>query len=397
MWRGDDNRHLHPADDRSNPGRVKVGHVRFSRLNRTQLGFGLYFLIVLPWIATTSPGDERVPIRLSANAPASQVLGFAFSPDGQTIATTQNDRRVALRSLERGGKIVRLLDCLLDAWTVVFSPDGRYLALGADRSDVMLCDLSRGGQVRPMGSSIRRVTSLAFSPDCTILAAGGDHTNDILLWDIPGSRPYLTLRGHGSRVLQLAFAPDGRTLFSSATTDSEILAWDVTTGQARLRISVHSAAVRSLACSPDGARLAAVCGRDRQILVWDLNSGRCEQGFGELLGTSRIAFALDGKSLATADCDGKIRLRNVSTGRERFSLDSPVNWIQGLGFSPDGRTLAAVGVDGHICLWDLSDLIASRLPSELLSTDRGWAHAQSAPAVPHERVVSVCPEEEPGA
>src|SRR5262249_36287837 len=54
-----------------------------------------------------------------------------------------------------------------------------------------------------------------------------------------------------------------------------------------------------------------------------------------------MAFAPDGRTLATAPIDGTLRLWDVGTGRELGSLH--VGSIMSLAFTPDGRTLLAGG------------------------------------------------------
>jgi WD40 repeat protein len=72
-----------------------------------------------------------------------------------------------------------------------------------------------------------------------------------------------------------------------------------------------------------------------------------------------VAFAPDGRLLATADHDGMVKLWNVVTGRLLASLDGRTNWLGGVAFSPDGRTLAAIGNDTDVRLWDVTEVVGS--------------------------------------
>src|SRR5262249_15634831 len=78
-----------------------------------------------------------------------------------------------------------------------------------------------------------------------------------------------------------------------------------------------------------------------------------------------LAFAPDGKALATQDLTGAVRLWDTATGKElRRITQSKVDFpgplkggqqtIRGLGFtfSPDGKLLAARGPDRAIRLWE---------------------------------------------
>src|SRR5262249_16828728 len=41
--------------------------------------------------------------------------------------------------------------------------------------------------------------------------------------------------------------------------------------------------------------------------------------------------------------------------REVLRLEGHTQFVYGLGFSPDGKTLASAGYDGRVCVWDLTD------------------------------------------
>jgi WD40 repeat protein len=61
-----------------------------------------------------------------------------------------------------------------------------------------------------------------------------------------------------------------------------------------------------------------------------------------------LAFAPDGKVLATAGPGRQVTLWDVVTGQQRAALPVDVGQFRGLAFSPDGSALAASGDQG---LW----------------------------------------------
>jgi WD40 repeat protein len=67
-----------------------------------------------------------------------------------------------------------------------------------------------------------------------------------------------------------------------------------------------------------------------------------------------VAFAADGKALASGGKDGLVRLWETATGREIRRFQGHKGNVDGLAFSPDGKTLLSAGTDNTVCLWDLA-------------------------------------------
>ncbi|MFJ9150808.1 helix-turn-helix domain-containing protein [Streptomyces sp. NPDC102270] len=83
-----------------------------------------------------------------------------------------------------------------------------------------------------------------------------------------------------------------------------------------------------------------------------------------------VAFAPDGRLLATAGSYGTVQLRRTSDHRTIATLTVPGR-VRCVAFSPDGRTLAATSTDGPVRIWDTAD---HRLRTLLPAATNG-AHA----------------------
>ena len=59
-----------------------------------------------------------------------------------------------------------------------------------------------------------------------------------------------------------------------------------------------------------------------------------------------VAFSPDGKTLASGDWAGTIKLWNVASGRELRTLGGHIDGVDSIAFSLDGRWLASGGSDG---------------------------------------------------
>ena len=104
----------------------------------------------------------------------------------------------------------------------------------------------------------------------------------------------------------------------------------------------------------DGSRVAAGFERGG-VALWDPVSGALRGGFGfhHLGPVTALAFAPDGKSVASGGKEGVVRLGDISQWREVAALRGHTFQVVGLAFTPDGKTLASAGADGTIKLWDV--------------------------------------------
>jgi WD40 repeat protein len=340
-------------------------------------------------------------------------LAVAFSPDGKRLATGASDgtirvwdpasREVVAMLRGHSTGIIRAL---------AYAPDGQTLVSAGEDGSVKVWDVAVRRDPNILTGEKAAFNSVAFSPDGKTLAAG-DCQDTLRLWDMRSREQLAAIPGDKGTACWVTFAPDGQTL--AAGSRNTVRLWDTRT-KARVAEFQHRGQVNSIAFSPDG-RLVAAGGGDN-VLVWDRATGREAARFpgkwvefspdGTLLAAGLgnsvrlhdvatwheqaafgghtpyvkcLAFSPDGKTLATGDWQGTLRLWDVAEKRLLASRQVEVMVLMTLAFSPDGRRLVTCGGDGGVKFWDAALLqLLDRLPGPdgpdgLRARERVWAAA----------------------
>src|SRR5688572_22615923 len=68
-----------------------------------------------------------------------------------------------------------------------------------------------------------------------------------------------------------------------------------------------------------------------------------------------LAFAPDGKMLASASKDRSVRLWDATSGEEIRALNGHGSDVLRIAISPDGKQLASGGADGTLRIWNVAN------------------------------------------
>lgn len=159
---------------------------------------------------------------------------------------------------------------------VAFAPDGQRLASAGWDKSVHLWDHSTGELQRILRGHQGTVHQVCFSPDGEQLATtSADGT--VRIWSVATGMEISTLWRQPNETHAVCFAPDGRTLAAassarSANGRSQIRMWNLATLQDTLTFEVEASEIRNLAFTPDGSRLFAVIRggiHGGNVLLWE--------------------------------------------------------------------------------------------------------------------------------
>ena len=133
----------------------------------------------------------------------------------------------------------------------------------------------------------------------------------------------------------------------------------------------HFSLISSVAFAPDGKTIASG-GYDNAIKLWDTATGKEIRTIaGHTSEVTGVAFSPDGTTLASCSRDKFIKLWNPTTGQLIRTLEGHAFDVFAIAFSPDGKLLASGSYDKTIRLWDVSTWEACSYSGRPLGSDRG--------------------------
>lgn len=119
----------------------------------------------------------------------------------------------------------------------------------------------------------------------------------------------------------MQYSPNGKEL--AVASDKGIWIYDARTGAEVVLLSGHQGDVLAIAYAPNGKMLASA-GRDETVRLWNPKTGESLAtltGHGGLV--TGVAFSADGKQLVSGSGDGTVRLWSTRTRRQIWSADTP--------------------------------------------------------------------------
>ena len=338
------------------------------------------------------------------------VVGVAFSPDGEYLATSSvYSKMFRLYRLEGVRERRRLAGHASKVERLLFHPRRPILASADIAGRLILWDRASGRPIRKWQGHQAPVYALAFNEDGSILATG-DASAKIHLWSTLEGGRLQSLLGQASSVTSLLINRDGSRIYSGDERGT-LRSWEAATGQLQGLLVNLNGWIQSMALSedeghllvqanmrpfcsldaagdgparmfsePDGiANMVYDRGRSRAILATqgggltsvglpDMQAGPRVEGHHEkqMIG---IALSPDGALVATGGWDGRVVLSDGATLRPLARFPRRAGRTSAVSFDSSGNFLAVGGNDLDVELLDIG-LIRSGLEAIGLAWDR---------------------------
>ncbi|MCX6925316.1 MAG: hypothetical protein NT154_19210, partial [Verrucomicrobia bacterium] len=325
------------------------------------------------YLRAMSRGDQLATLSAPSH---SEVLAVALSPDGKLVAASRVNGFIAMWELASFRLVREVQAHAMACFGLAFSPDGQTLASsGFWHNEVRFWNVDSGKLVREI--SVPKPGKLAFSPNGKLLAIG---TGDIwgapltesltLLYDAGTGEALGALPASGGRAL--AFSRDGEFLATAPARPGPLKVWNVASRQV-----VHAfptRGLRSVCFSPAGDTLAG--GEWGSVDVWSLTEAAKRTSLpSDHLSAERTVFSPDGTLLAAANGDGTIQVRDARSFEPVAVLRGHGAIVQDLAFTPDSQLLLSASDDGTVRLWK-AGAAPPRNAHVSLWIERAWSMPQ---------------------
>jgi WD40 repeat protein/DNA-binding winged helix-turn-helix (wHTH) protein len=338
---------------------------------RPRGGYAMAFSTDGRWLATDAAGMEMVSLWPLDRAyprvlrsPEGAVWGFAFTPNGERLASISDDGSVRLWPVSGGsGERSRILyqaeGLLQGARSIAMAPDRPLLAIGHYDCRIKIVPLD-GGPVRDFG----------FSQGCwgnfgIAVGPGGRHLathtfGSVDIWDLDSEEVRTLHAEEGTRIRGAKFTDDGALWVVS---DTMLRRWRLDADSLRFMEEIAPSVPDGTLVfiddlSPDGGTLL-LGSEDRRLWTQDLATGESRELSAHSGRRGLADLAAAGEIVFSGGPQGGLRVGRVTGTTPHLLIRGGVRGP--VEVSPDGQWIAWGGEDGTILLWPMPDLDTSPL------------------------------------
>lgn len=298
-------------------------------------------------------------------AASTGVYRAVWSPDGTQVLSHETDKKIKLWDVDTRRLLKTPEAKYNELWDIEWRPDGKQFATVGEAGEVLIWDAAKMAIETRLSGHQGDVISLGWNADGTRLATGGaDGT--VRIWDDAAGHIVDVLVGHTSWVRSVTWHPNGRWLASSSD-DTKVIIWDIETGRPLTKLTGHTDWVWVTAWNPTNPGQLLSASRDGTARIWDtVDSPAMVALTGHVGEVKDAAWNPAGTTLASVGDDKLLHLWQFDSSSSAAqplvqTLPGHTDTIQSVTWSPDGTKLATTSADKTVRLWSAVTLQALKV------------------------------------
>ncbi len=279
------------------------------------------------------------------------LYALAFSPDGHLLATGGNDQVIHLWQAGTTNKLRTLQGHSSEMWSVSFSADSHTLASSSKDGAVKIWSLKTGSQksyVFDLPESYAWPAGLVGDADRLLVY---DSKADLVrLLGLPSGQPSGAFQAAEPCVTW--YNNPGLDRVVGVESNGLTHVWETQTGLNLRSAQLGRAAFETLAISPDNNWLVGM--QPEGPTLYDLRKPESTRLLADLAhwpAPAVLDFSPTGQLLAYGASNYTVKVWDLQSGREKFTLAGPRWVLSALRFSPDGKLLAGGDWSPEVWLW----------------------------------------------
>ena len=306
--------------------------------------------------------------------PRWRTSNIAFSPDSQTITFGELDGCLSFYNLITERYETKTV-AEQDINHITFSPSGDLVALFSqqDTIKIEICDVESTKRVRSIEirTEIEEVIAefdIVYTPDNQYIIYANGRTQKVYIYDIESGEQFQVLENYTDNPDEIAgglcdniaisFSEDG-TLFAIGNCDKKIKLWNFNTKEYLDTITVSKSSktnfyIKNISFDPNNNSLASV-DSDNQITIWNIKNQKKVLTKQYRKNFSRLILSPNNQIFASIDCEGifeEISLWDFSYGQQLKKI--PTNqYITNIAFNSKATKLITSCSDDSIKIWDI--------------------------------------------
>lgn len=281
---------------------------------------------------------------------------MSISPNGKVIVLTYEDKTMKFISALSGS-------ILHSVYTDMFKPDP---VVSPDNKSVMCKNMSSSGC--SVWDIEKGMHLFDFQSDYAVYSADGKYifsvVDNSMVVDVYSSETgelkhrydYSGTNGDGeySYLSFIALSQYNQKILAVELNSPILYLTEIFNSTCSKRLEGRSGKVKSVDLCLNKQLLST---ESKSVKVWDLNSGKLMFVLSHPFFVNAAKYSPDGKVIATASSDRKVRIWDSETGELLHVFEGHNLIVNNVSFSQDGKMLASMAMDKSVRIWDIENSV----------------------------------------